>query len=65
MTSMWCYTNQNRTTEYQALFNQSAKISSKPRPGRKNVNQGFYVGAEAVQLIDASRFGMSPVTRLD
>ncbi len=30
-------------------------VGQKPRLGRKNVKQGVYVGADAVQLIDASR----------
>ena len=52
---MWCYTNQNRISEDEAFLNTVEQLSQKPRLGRKNVKQGVCVGAEAVQLIDASR----------
>ena len=36
-------------------MNTAEQLSQKTRLGRKNVKQVFYVGADAVQLIDASR----------
>jgi len=41
--------------EDEVFFNAAAQLNQKPRLGRKNVKQEFYVGAKAVQLIDASR----------
>lgn len=52
---MWCYTKENRTIEDEVFFNAAEKLSQKPRLGRENVKQSFYVGVDAVQLIDASR----------